>query len=141
MADFLSRDFLSFPVRANPALKGNEARAPDSEAFQIKLVYVTRKVFTHSLPPGQVQGFAFPQLALSPILFNRIWEDHATMIQIAPWSPERQWFLELVNALADSSRSLLNRTDLALSADREAPSPESQPPAPDCMTLIGRIGR
>ena len=72
------------------------------------------KIDAFSFNWGKIRAYAFPPIAMIPLVLRKIRQDQATVLLIAPWWPKRTWFLEGVSLLMDSPRSLPIRQDLLL---------------------------
>lgn len=71
--------------------------------------------FSHRWPTGLL--YAFPPVALLPQVLNKIRQERATVLLIAPNWPQSHWFAELMQLLAGRPLELPQRADLLSQAD------------------------
>ena len=52
------------------------------------------------------RGYAFPPISLIPRILQKVRQDRATILLIAPWWPKRTWFLEMTTLITGYPRIL-----------------------------------
>ena len=103
LCDFLSQVTLLIASMGNQKLPCFCSRIPEMEAFATNSLVISWK---------GLWGYAFPPLAILPVVLSKIREQGATIIVIAPLWPRRSWYTDLLHLLVDYPYRLPFKSDL-----------------------------
>ena len=92
-----------FASALNAQLQRYCAKALDPAAWRIDAFSIRWEGFT---------GYAFPPISLIPRILQKVRQDRATVLLIAPWWPKRTWFLEMITLVVGYPRTLPVRRDV-----------------------------
>ena len=92
-----------FVSALNAQLQRYCAKALDPAAWRIDAFSIRWEGF---------RGYAFPPIPLIPRILQKVRQDRASILLIAPWWPKRTWFLEMITLVVGYPRMLPLRRDV-----------------------------